>query len=373
MEALIIFICSSGISIALMLAIGFLSKWKRPFTFFGFLFIALAHILLEEYFFISQKILDYPQWAETARFTALLIPPLLYFYFTHKEGSRFPVSNYLHFVPSLFYILAFSPLFLASFEFKYCYVYEEVYDRVPTNCPVGYNDQYAVLIDEDILDWFLILFYLAYAVLVFQKRKTIASFKSKKAFSIFQSWGNFISLVIGLVVICQLLDVYFFTNEQGYFSVLYISLSIFFICTYVLTQSIFLQDHLRSKVYDKVKSSEIDIAFRQIKQTILEQEHYTNSSLTLSDIGAILKLPTNKISFILNEKGTNFRDIVNDLRIERAKEILNSKEADNFSLEGIGQKIGYKSKTTFYKHFKSRTGQTPKEYLQKQSNSSNST
>ena len=64
---------------------------------------------------------------------------------------------------------------------------------------------------------------------------------------------------------------------------------------------------------------------------------------------------------ILQKKFTAYRSMV---RVEHAKELLNSGTADALSIDGIGSQSGFSSRSSFYASFKAETGMTPSQYLE---------
>ena len=73
----------------------------------------------------------------------------------------------------------------------------------------------------------------------------------------------------------------------------------------------------------------------------------------------------NKLSYIINNTyKLNFNQLLNKKRIEKVIRKLNTdKQWDNLSMAGIGQMVGFKSRTTFTKAFKDNTGMTPSKYI----------
>ena len=59
----------------------------------------------------------------------------------------------------------------------------------------------------------------------------------------------------------------------------------------------------------------------------------------------------------------NFSNFLNQYRIEEAKQLLRNPKNQHLTLEAIGYKAGFKSKSAFFKKFKQSTGFTPKQYL----------
>jgi AraC-like DNA-binding protein len=89
-------------------------------------------------------------------------------------------------------------------------------------------------------------------------------------------------------------------------------------------------------------------------------EHFMNP-ITLQDAAAkAVMSPTYFSSIFKLLKGTNYVDYVNDLRLNRAIDLL--KEAPGWSVESISSYVGFNHMTHFYRMFKRKTGVTPAEF-----------
>ena len=90
--------------------------------------------------------------------------------------------------------------------------------------------------------------------------------------------------------------------------------------------------------------------------------HYTED-LSLKSVGAALgyspKYVSNCISTMPN---TSFRELLNSMRTERAKELLRSSDLSNYE---VAMTAGFNSECSFHRVFKSITGYTPGEYRAK--------
>lgn len=122
---------------------------------------------------------------------------------------------------------------------------------------------------------------------------------------------------------------------------------------------------------EKYKNKEIDAnTIETIKQKLAlidEKELFLNPNLTLDETAKELKLPKHTLSQYLNEKlGKSFTSFINEYRIEKAKELLQSNK--NYTVEGLGYESGFNSKSTFFTTFKKITGKTPTEYQKLHSN-----
>ncbi|MGG8497814.1 helix-turn-helix domain-containing protein [Tenacibaculum sp. TC6] len=94
---------------------------------------------------------------------------------------------------------------------------------------------------------------------------------------------------------------------------------------------------------------------------------YTNPELSIGDLSNELKLHSKYISKVINTvHQQNFNTYINTFRINKAKELLADVNYSKYSLEGIGEEVGYLNKSTFYRVFKKMTGLTPNEFKKEQ-------
>jgi AraC-like DNA-binding protein len=127
---------------------------------------------------------------------------------------------------------------------------------------------------------------------------------------------------------------------------------------------------IEKEIKEKYSRSKLS---NEVKETILFQlddymkgndKPYLNENLQLDDIAKMLKVSSQQISQVINEKmGFNFNDFVNVHRINEAKIMLLSDSYSNITIDAIAQKSGFRSKSAFYTAFKKHTGNTPKEYI----------
>lgn len=95
----------------------------------------------------------------------------------------------------------------------------------------------------------------------------------------------------------------------------------------------------------------------------MQKKPYHKLNFNIEDIADALNTNTRYLSQVINESfEMNFFNFVNKYRIEEAKEILQSKDSERYTIEGVAKMVGFNSKSTFNGAFKKSTGYTPSEF-----------
>jgi YesN/AraC family two-component response regulator len=88
---------------------------------------------------------------------------------------------------------------------------------------------------------------------------------------------------------------------------------------------------------------------------------YLKPNFSLEEAAKEMNVSKHVLSQYLNVMlGKSFTNLINEYRIEKAKELLEIES--NLTVEGIGYDSGFSSKSTFFSTFKKITGKTPNEY-----------
>ncbi len=97
--------------------------------------------------------------------------------------------------------------------------------------------------------------------------------------------------------------------------------------------------------------------------SFMKEKPYHKFNFNIEDIANQLKTNTRYLSQVINETyEINFFNYVNQFRIEEAKTLLQSKESDKYTIEGIAKMVGFNSKSSFNGAFKKTTGITPSDF-----------
>lgn len=90
------------------------------------------------------------------------------------------------------------------------------------------------------------------------------------------------------------------------------------------------------------------------------EQHYSNSSLSLIDVAEHCKMSPSHLSHLFKKKtGCNFKEYVDGLRLDKAKELLRKTDG---RIVDIALKVGYNNDYSFSRFFKNKVGVTPKEF-----------
>ncbi len=108
-------------------------------------------------------------------------------------------------------------------------------------------------------------------------------------------------------------------------------------------------------------------AHKKIRSDIADALRYIEmnykDNLTLSDIASHIHMSKNHLSYLFQkETGHSFSDYLSDLRIAKAKELLNGSK--RYTVSEIAEMTGFSDTGYFCKVFKKSTGMSPNHYRQ---------
>lgn len=114
-----------------------------------------------------------------------------------------------------------------------------------------------------------------------------------------------------------------------------------------------------SPIIDDEKNKQI----LALKEFMIKNEPYLDSSLTIQDLAEQLNIPVKDLSALINlYMNKHFFDFINEYRIEKAKEILKDPLQKELTILEILYQVGFNSKSSFSTSFKKYTGTTPTDF-----------
>ncbi|WP_282630136.1 helix-turn-helix domain-containing protein [Empedobacter sedimenti] len=110
-------------------------------------------------------------------------------------------------------------------------------------------------------------------------------------------------------------------------------------------------------------NEEKNTAIESLKDFMLKNEPYLDSSLTIQDLAEQVKMPVKDLSVLINlYMDKHFFDFVNEYRIEKAMKILKDPSQKQLTVLEILYQVGFNSKSSFNTSFKKYTGKTPTDF-----------
>jgi len=113
------------------------------------------------------------------------------------------------------------------------------------------------------------------------------------------------------------------------------------------------------------KSAAVSI-LSKVRKFMDDEKPYLDSSLKMNEFAKSVGLSPHDVSQVINEmEGKNFKDFINQYRVEEAKAHLRSSKEQK--IIHVAYDSGFNNKVSFYNAFKKFTGFSPSEYKESQS------
>ncbi len=359
-------------------------KWLMFAMFWGIINYYLVHV-----FVITGLIKDFPFLLRGFVPFYYIIQPAIYFYVVVNlnENYSFSKIELLHFVPAFYSIIDNWGYYSGGPEHWHYWAnsisvdYSKISNYQGTLVKAKYN--------------FILRVGLYISYTLFAWRYYIKNIQLNKEIKVkfVLKWLKLFLIVISIFVVSisfsSIYNSIFITsiNDQSNLFLrvpLFVTgLSIITLALYILLNPILLyglpkinfktiEDNEKSlSKYKSIKSKneEIDSKESNLAQTIIseikEKQLYTNTDFSMDLASKHFSLPNHHISFVINNHlNKSFPDIICEMRIDHAIELLKDNGNKKYTMEAIGNISGFNSRSNFYVSFKKITGITPNEYLQ---------
>lgn len=401
MNVPIVYLCTFSIFLSLTLL--FYNKGYKSANRFlsGYLFCS-SLFLLTQYLFIYSKSVALTAFFVTG-FPSLyfLIGPFAYFYVRSifRDTVKLSKTDYLHFLPFVLIFIGTIPFLLSPWEYK-CLIARNILGG--TFMASKYNINFIVpkIINQLIRPPYA-LFYLVLISRKFIKNKPV--FKSFSHAKVIKIWLGlfyiFFNLTVVFYIIVQLaayLSIPFlFDNLWFYFiintiALLYLvfnfSLALFPQILYGLPIPKLVMDNYTDNPDTKPTqitkeitetiienktagvssffSNEYGVKIESAINNWIKEKKYLEANASILSISTATNIPVHHLSYyfnaILKVKYTDWR---NSLRIEFAKNKIDSGFIKSVTLEALSIESGFATQSTFIKSFKNVVGCTPSDYI----------
>lgn len=119
-------------------------------------------------------------------------------------------------------------------------------------------------------------------------------------------------------------------------------------------------------VKNRLPDAEIKSLKSKLEELIETEKVYLKNELTLSDLSQELNTSTNNLSWLLNNiYQSSFYEFINRHRIQEFLQKIKNNEHSKRTLLSLSLEVGFNSKSTFNKAFKSILNDTPTSYIKK--------
>lgn len=321
----------------------------------------------------------------TAMPTSLIIPGVVYLYVRSVifDEQEFQKHGWIHFIPLIIGIIQYAPYFTSSSNFKIQTVELVLSDRSHV-LEIG-------ILDEKIFSLIRIAIASIYlfltSVILINNLRTRTQVNHSLAFqNQVKRWIHFFGFSYGLNNLAIILYFIFLISPSfsSNFPVLYenggvlitltFNSTLVFYSSYLLIKpEILIGMQSQKNIYSQNKKSNSDFLesqlehdYQLIKSLIEEKKLFLNTNLKIQDIAVELNMPIRRASLVVNNCfNENFNQLINSFRIRYAIEKIEDGYLEKYTLDSLCKETGFKSRSNFYLSFKSKTGMTPKQFLEK--------
>lgn len=389
----------------------------------GFIYVLSSYSLIHYVLFFKKSVFLLAIFYNNTAPIGFLIGPLLYFYVrgTLFDNSKLTKKDYLHLIPAFINLVSITPYLLTPFTYKLSLAHRIVKDTmVAKTFTVGLYPNIVNIIARPAL---LCIYVVSVLIMLFRfwaKMNTNNRIPKKQTRKMLIWLFSFVFIIV-FIIVCFAILSYSFLKEPNpdlrqfktslpmdivSFCLLIIPLSMLFfpellygipqrggnINDYFVKQNekiqpeeqIILKDvfsTVTSDILDKeernlpeeeLQQKDIEPRFIELSQSILDyikkSEIFLNANFSMEELSRSMNVPKHHLYYcfnsILKVKLTKIRA---ELRIEYAKKLIEDGLLDTLTLDAIGNKAGFSSRSSFQSTFKEEVGCTPGEYLKTKS------
>ncbi|WP_347925112.1 AraC family transcriptional regulator [Pontimicrobium sp. SW4] len=311
----------------------------------------------------TRYILKAPHFTFTGEALTLAIWPLLYLISKKILNEKVNTYDVLHFLPFMLYTI---------YRFN--------------DYSMSGNDKYNLLIDFyaqldsgalSIRDFKLNFFFndfvlyrlqpLIYIIILLRKIGNYLSTSEGQENGLSKKWLRI--LIYGFLILWVIKYLLFLL---GYFvipisiknpvPILFIAGEVFLISQLALTNT---EGIPKAYVKKKKDSKELYKIAKEAKDYIISQKVFLDPDLNLQSLSKSINTNSNYLSKAIHlSYKINFSDFINQFRIEYAKQLIQNKKYEMYTLEAIAKESGFKSISTFNRSFQKVEKMTPSNYKQ---------
>ena len=384
------FFCLLGFVVSLILYITNRNQSLSPRILAAILF-CISYSLFGYLMYISGEFLRYPHLYRTPLFMSLCVAPLTYIYVRSALDQAFSVKkwDFLFFIPAFLYTAQFIPFYLLSANEKVLIIEKAIQSKA-----FGIRESEGLLpagLGYILRMGYSFIMNIATFILLIKWKKSNNKdlLKINQNNEIFQ-WLTFLSIILSSTFFILIIGYFFQITsflEQYKVGTMTVTLTIFFICAYLLLKPNILyglkgwmpipltadlgtpSDIKESVIKRQSFSQEEGSAFKNTIEDHFKKNHpFLKPRYTIRDLSTEVDIPSYLLSaFINQEYGMNFSEFINENRVSYLVEFAeqNPDLLLQYTLEVLGQLGGFSSRSTFIAAVKRKTGKTPSDIFGK--------
>lgn len=339
-----------------------LLRMKSPLNRVGNIFFGALIVSVSLYLIINSQIQYYSTYPKIFLGSYLLIYLIFPFYYLHtrslvNEKLIWSNTQLLYFIPA----------------FVYCILL--VWAIILPNESLRANS--SVIFSFYLADFLSIIFnyhliFKSWRLLKYREKEPAIENTGLHIFKTFQT----------TMFVCNTTWLYFvFTKFIGGLpnlpfglDLVYVSMSFLI---YFLAYALISRNHLFSKSVSTVQKTyqnvsfdeeQLDLIAKDIVEKIKEAKAYRDPNFSLDKLSQLTGRDKFKLSYTISKKlNSSFTTIINELRINDFIVLYEGDNYKHYTLLGIANEVGFKTKSTFYKAFKEFKGVTPLQFFEENS------
>lgn len=359
----------------------------------------LSYVMLTNAAYVTSYFINFPLFYRLMAWSLFCIGPLSYLYVRSvlEQTFRLKRTDWLFFIPVPIYIIHRIPFYLLSSQERLAVVKNNLADfklillEPEGMFPKGWMAVARILIGAIFLAAQCKLIWKWKAKINQQKQFTV---HNQTVFTWLQSFTYILSISYLLVFIQTALHVSNVIRLE-YLILLNIGLCILFICVYLVVKpeilygmtgwiqentattaekaeeqpmeqviiSVPATDHLTRK--KSIPCADAVLYEAMIEKHFSEKIPFIKTGYSIKDLSNEIQVPSYILSAFINQYlEKNFNEFINEVRIDHLCDLV---QKDNsllsYTIEALGNQVGFNSRTTFINAFKKRKGMTPSEYF----------
>lgn len=341
-----------------------LSINKRTLACILLTFLLLSFKILLHTLGLWQK----PFWRYLPLGFDLLIQPLFYLYTLSLTQKNFRLNRkfFIHFIPVILFLIHAIGVYALTQQTDIISTKDQLAER-------WYYNRIKVV--EDILSVIsgIVYWYLSFRQVQAYKQWLISNISNASYPN--YSWLRNVMLAMGIFVLILAINIFL---ELGFsfgashfiqwqFFYFYLAVLVYYLGFSGYQQKDFevaFQPEKRPAV--AIDKTQVLVIKERLLKAIDTDKVYLDPELSLSTLANKIGVSDAMLSAVINEEfRQNFRNFINEKRVEEVKLKLGSPSAKHLSILGVALESGFNSEASFYRVFKSVTGQSPKDFLLK--------